>query len=439
MALFGTWAPGNFHDRLLSPLLSVLQEGAFRVTGAGLEQARSISVTFGLLTLLVFWLGLRRAAGPRAAWFGVLFLGLMPPVVLYNRMALQETPATFFLVLAACLACYGWPSETGGTPMLPTARGWIWLAGAGACAAIAVTVKATAVIALPAFVIGALAVDRAQRRAAIGAVCGGMAIVFVVYAVVWYLPNHAELSRMGAYYASHQYRPHSAMSLWLNVRRGFVGDSGGALRGLAPYLLVNATVPFSLAVATILRIKRREPIELILYLWLLCGFIFCLLSSYAPSRYYVLFFPALAGLAAIHLSGIQKTDRSIITGVFLLSSWFWLVLGLVRAPTNRLDAASSMWGNLPMGSVVVGDFAPELCLNTKFKAAPVQPGLSNDDHPVERLHATHIAVTHAPVWENWWRRRYPTIITPKHKVLTVFVGDENDYEVWLYSVAEPAR
>ena len=102
-ALFGTWAPGDFHDRLLSPLLSLLQQVVFALGGVGLAPARLLSVGFGLLTVCVFWLGLRRAWGARAADFGALFLGLAPPFALYNRLALQETPTVFWLALAFTL------------------------------------------------------------------------------------------------------------------------------------------------------------------------------------------------------------------------------------------------------------------------------------------------------------------------------------------------
>ena len=45
-------------------------------------------------------------------------------------------------------------------------------------------------------------------------------------------------------------------------------------------------------------------------LWLLCGLAFCLLSSYAPSRYYVLFLPPLAGLAALGMARLRPSWSS---------------------------------------------------------------------------------------------------------------------------------
>ena len=75
--------------------------------------ARLLSVTFGLLTLLVFWLGLRRVWGAKVADWAALFLGLAPPFVFYNRLALQETPTVFWLALSFTLWAYGRTAKYG--------------------------------------------------------------------------------------------------------------------------------------------------------------------------------------------------------------------------------------------------------------------------------------------------------------------------------------
>ena len=146
-ALFGGWASGNFHDRLLSPLLSLLQQGAFGLFGPRLLVARLLSVAFGLLTLFVFWLGLRRLWSRQTADWGMLFLGLAPPVVFYNRLALQETPTVFWLVLSFTLWVYGRTEGNGHKRTL-------LLLLAGAALAVAITFKALALIALPGFAVG---------------------------------------------------------------------------------------------------------------------------------------------------------------------------------------------------------------------------------------------------------------------------------------------
>ena len=430
-ALFGTLAPGDFHDRLLSPLLSLLQQGIFSLFGVGLMQARFLSVGFGLLTVAVFWLGLRRAWGTRAADLGALFLGLAPPFALYNRLALQETPMAFWLVLAFALWVYG-------------ARRPTLYALAGLSIAVAVVFKGLALLAAPAVLAspapntGGARGNAARLRVfpgfspappVLGA--GGAILGLALYAAAWYWPHHAELSRMAAFYRIHQVQPHSWQSLGLNIRRAFVGGE----RGIFPYLLAMLPVLCALAGWGLWSWKHWSAADRYFALWLGGGLLFCLLSSYAPSRYYVLFLPALAGLAAHGLSRQRRSVQAAAIAAFVLTSAAWYDVAWSGRSYAGRDAGRELSRTLPPGSIVIGDFAPSLCLDTPFAAAPVQPGLSNDDRPVERLKATHIVVVRgARDWQDWWRMRYPDIVQPSHHVAAFDLGGTRHYAVDVYAV-----
>jgi len=435
-ALFGTLAPGNFHDRLLSPLLSVLQQGVFAVFGTGLLQARGLSIAFGLLTIWVFWLALRRAYDVRTADFGALFLGLAPPFALYNQLALQETPTVFWLVLAFALWAQG---------------GRLGAFLSGLSLALACVFKGLALVALPVLLIGPPALQSApllrgpilgsqSKKGAASSIptalfpvwlprigAGGL---LLLYLALWYWPHHAELSRMAAFYQVHQMQPHSLVSLGLNMRRGLIGGE----RGVFPYLLALVPVPCLLAARILGQWRQWKQADQYLALWLGCGLLFCLLSSYAPSRYYVLFLPPLAGLAAQALVNLRRAARLAAVGLFLLTSSVWLGVAWVNRSDARLEAGRTLNRLLPPGSVIVGEFAPALCLGTPFRAAPVQPGLSNDDRPIERLNAAAIAVTRTAFWEQWWQSRYPAIVQPSHRIATFTLGGSRRYIVDVYRI-----
>ena len=439
-ALFGMLAPGNFHDRLLSPLLSVLQQGVFHVFGVGSVQARSLSVLFSLLTVFVFWLGLRRAYNAKVADYGALLLGLMPVFALYNRTALQETPTVFWLVLAFTLWAYG-ISETGK-------RRSALLLLTGLSAAVAVVFKGLALLAVPAILVLPVlpAPSRVQLLHNGGAGkeknsghlllphywgLGGFLFGLTVYACLWYAPHHAELSRMTTYYRVHQMQPHSWYSLWLNVRRGVIGGE----HGVFPYLLATLPAPCLLAGWGAWRRRTGNAADRFLTAWLAGGLLFCLLSSYAPSRYYVLFLPPLAGLAARGLSEMRRSARLAALAFFLLTSAGWYGLAWAQRSDSQRDAGRELSQILPPGSVVIGDFAPALCLNTRFAATTVQPGLTNDSHPVERLKATHVLVVrNARYWQDWWHSHYPKIMQPSHRVATFDFGGGRQYVVDVYAV-----
>ena len=410
-ALWGTWARGDFHDRLLSPPLSALQQGVFYAFGAGLVQARSISVVFGLLTLGVFGWGMRAAGGPRAALWTVGLLGLAPPFVLYNRLALQETPAAFWLCLAFALWARGGRAPSGTAMTL-----------AGAAAGLALTIKGLAIIALPALLWGGVQKGRIGRS-----VWVGLALVLAAYGLLWYLPHHAELARMGRYYGRHQFTPHSLRSVWLNVRRGLLGDRMGIMRGVVPYLLVMMPVPCLLAA---LGARSRALPERVLTLWLAGGLAFCLLLSYAPDRYYVLFLPPLAGLAGCALASMSVKRQWAWGSAFAITSALWLGTAWQGRTYTERDTATALAKQLPPGSVVIGDVAPALCLGTGLDAAPVQPGLSNTVRPVETLGADYAAIMRAPVYTHWWTARYPQLVQPARRVAALRVGNKRIVDVY---------
>ena len=436
--LFGTPAPGNFHDRLLSPLLSIMQQGVFDIFGAGLHEARLLSVCFGLLTVWVFWLALRRAYDSRTADVGALFLGLAPPFALYNRLALQEMPTVFWLVLGFALWAYG--------------AKW----AAGAMVGIAIVFKGLAIVALPALLVGGSPASKTgeARRGQEGAASPsgqsarsgvnsaplglssltppllGAGGTLLLYFALWYAPHHAELARMATFYRVHQMQPHSAVSLWLNIKRGLVGGE----RGVVPFLLALTPVPCLLAGWACVKRRTWTVADRYLAVWLACGLLFCLLSSYAPSRYYVLFLPPLAGLAAREAAGWKRPGQIAAAALFLLTSGVWYGHAWTEQTHTRQEASQELARLLPPESVVIGEFAPALCLDTAFAAAPVQPGLSNDEHPVERLHAAAVAVTRTLFWQQWWSARYPGIIQPSHKLATFTLGCTRHYVVDIYSV-----
>ena len=413
--LFGTWTPGNFHDRLLSPLLSLLQQSVFRWVGVGTVPARLISVTFGMMTLVVFWLGLRLAHDDRVALWGVLFLALTPPVVFYNRLALEETPTVFWLVLALAL----W---AGGRRIKGRRRVALLLLS-GICLGLAVTFKVLAIIGLPAFLV-------VWWKGGLRSGFVGLGLTLSLYLLFWYVPHHTELARMGTYYREHQFEPHSMRSVWLNVRRGIVDGE----RGIVPYWLRFLLAPCLLLLVG-LRRKWTGP-DVLFGAWLLGGLAFCLLSSYAPDRYYVLFYPAFLGLAAVSAARLPRRMQAAGAGLFLVMSGYWFGQTWAGREHGRRDAGRMLARTLPSGSVLAGEMAPSLCLDTPFAALPVQPGLSNDAEPVERLHLTHVLVTRAPNQQRWWREHAPTVITPSHLVMTLALHDRQNSLVDVYAVRE---
>ena len=545
VVLFHHFCTDDFNNALIMPLLHGLQVMVFTVAGVGVVQARSISVVCSLLTLLVFFHSLRRAFSPRVAWIGLLLLGLDPVFTLYNRLALMDTPACLPLVCAF----YAWvrageeKKKRRKEEKETESRGGYWLFVCGACLGLAYAVRGLAAVVLPVPVVlllvpvlrryeqygregrpeqnveslpGTLVpgVENTRLSGVPPSVVGtpmpvnsliafftGLALVFGVYLLAWYLPHHKEIATVNAYYLHHQLMPDSLHHLWQNAQHAFFGDD----RGLSPYLFRHTPITFSLALVWLLTSNSGGvasartlgeasetgtfpvPATAFLALWLLLTWAMLAVINYAPDRYYILFYPALCGLAALALSDIQerlnrlwqsRRKRALLGGFLayhlgeaflhhqsgtteiclyaftvgtlvtlalsrpnvsqwrerlalatrllpaaLVTVWALVALGwmgdwLRHIAYTQRDADRWLAAHLPADSVLIGDVAPGLCMNNRFRVINVIPGLCNDKQPVERFAPAprYIVILDGKFKEPWWRKNYPALVVPEHLV-----------------------
>ncbi|MGC8668528.1 MAG: ArnT family glycosyltransferase [Chthonomonadales bacterium] len=301
--LFGHAITDGFNNMFLSPLLHLVQVAVFRLAGVGSVQARSISVGCGLAAVGVLYCGLRRAFDVRTALAGAAFLGLDHVFVLFNRMALMDTPAA---LLAVC-SFYAFVRAAGAG----RARAGLWFALCGLFIGAAVVTRGLCLylVAAPAAGIAALGPGAPRKALSIAA---GALLVLAWYIAAWYLPHAAEIRHMNAYYLHHQILPGSLLHLAQNLYHGLLGDR----RGIVPYLFRHTPVLWVLAAtagaAALLRSasairasvqdgERGNPSAgalRFLAAWFCAGMAALAAVSYSPGRYSVTLWPALCGLAA---------------------------------------------------------------------------------------------------------------------------------------------
>lgn len=461
LVLFGTQRTDDFNNALIMPTLHFVQIGVFRLFGVGAIQARSISVVCSLLTLLLFWSALCRAFGARTAWLGTLFLGLDHVNLLYNRLALMDTPAALGMVAAfwAFVRATQTPPSShvigernphaieertrecaGEGKSSATKVGWLGLCGV--LLVVAYATRGLSALLLPVPFVALWGSGRARsERVWLGKSClalgVGIMVTLGLYLGSWYLPHRAELQRVNRYYLFNQLVPRNARELGKNVTAAFVNVP----RGQFPYLVKHSPVPFGLAVffgAWWLRTGRKRteeaasPAIWFLLLWLfLAVSIFCLID-YAPSRYYVLYYPAMSALGAIGWGGLtpgfalfrEKWQTSQVLAFGLMLLWGSINLGWTADWLTHLtyrQKAADRWlaENLPENSVLLGAVAPGLCLNNRFRVVNLIEKLCNDDHPVERFAPSprYIVMIDNRNWtERWWVTHYPEIVRPENRV-----------------------
>ncbi len=321
--LFGQPSTDAWNNRLLMPALHFTQVAWFHLLGVGAVQARLLSVLLSLLSLSVFFLALRTAFGLRVAALGTLLLGLEHPFLLYNRLALMDTPALLPLLLALLCLLGAFPRPQAQGERAGLGAGWLLLSGL--LLALSYATRGLCALVFPAFLLALLWQGQAGRRGACWLLLG-LGLGLGLYGLLVYLPHRQELLRLNRYYLSQQLIPSSFWHLWQNVEHALLGDE----RGLSPYLLRHTPVLTLLALLTLggwteLR-KQQSPRGQVcgdlLVCWLLSMWLLLAVVSYSPSRYYVLFYPALAGLA-----GMGLVEWQALWQVWQSHAWWRGLLG----------------------------------------------------------------------------------------------------------------
>ncbi len=480
--LFGIGRQDEFTNSLIMPLLDAAQREVFFQFGVGFVQTRLISVVGSLFSLLCLVSGVRRIGGNKAACLTALFYGLDHITLLYSRMGLMDTPALFPMTLAFELftrVLY----RTGPEGSLPEAkiefRGFALLAAAGSAAAAAYAVRGLSLLLVPApfLALKAVPLSSLETRRAFLALAFGLSLGGTIYALFWFLPHRSALSEVNRFYLTHQLLPHSPLALLKNLGNALFGVE----RGMFPFLLRHTPL---LTLGTVwmlcrsLRGEKFSPGTVFLLVWAAFGWTLCSLISYSPSRYFVLFLPAMSALCGLWLSELSNEEgRSFsplskrmavsfglyhftlvlsrshspaafafaagsgVLGLLLpsdriflplnfsppkgfVSLWAavnfgWLLHWAFTLGFTQQNAVHWLKANLPQNAVLYGDVAAGLAPDLPFRVVPVIPGLCNESLPVIVTDSPRfLLLLGDPLTPPFWKERYPFLLTPERQVKT---------------------
>lgn len=132
-----TWGSGGGSSLII--YLIALSEAVF---GRTVFAVRFVPAFFGCLTLLVFYLLLKRISGRRLAWIGLFVLAICPWHIMLSRYTLDSNTTPFFVLLALLLLSKG--VDTGKTG---------WYLGASAVFALCLYTYGSTTIVVPAFLV----------------------------------------------------------------------------------------------------------------------------------------------------------------------------------------------------------------------------------------------------------------------------------------------
>ena len=378
----GRWSTDEWNLYLVNLPYSLLSVVAMKLLGTGIVAIRLVSIACVSATALALAWGLRRSLGTAwAAFAGLAFAG-SGLVLYYGRLAYVEDLVVLGLTLGALVV-----ASSGRV----TFR---WGLVAGACFAVAIGAKPSAIFAVAGIWLALVAAwgwrDGAMRRW-----LGGCAAAIVAFGVGWllivWLPNRDAVSMDIRIWAPVQLSLTPlgmARSLSSYVRGGSDGVIGWML---GPLLALG----FAGLLSIVALRKRLDADQARLAVaaagWVVLGIGVVVIASYRPNRYALPMAPGLAILAAIGLrllagrlaelrGGVRlPVFRSIGTALAAVAIVVAVAPGLTRYyawnqhATSELPAIQDRMANLvPEGELVAGRESGLFLMESKATTLEVQ-------------------------------------------------------------------
>lgn len=484
--LFGRWITDEWNPVVYNAPLTLIYYLGFRLFGVSIVTVKVINILFGCLGILLFQAALRAYLSSRMTLAVTSLFALDYYGVMYNRIGLLENFSCFCFILAFAL----FVRSRGRRTMA------FFLGLTVTLAALSKYLFAYFLIAALIAV-----ADQARRRSdlkyLLSFLAGGLTLGLPWFFGI-YLPFRSTFEKISSGWGMLSL-PHSFSQAWSNLVHNPL-PRYLALFPVIGFLAV-LFVGLMLARLRPAKSEGRDDPGLFVFLWIAGASLTMGVLNYRPLRYYLPLFPALylavsllllhrdalaqrkgrflalsllpallfwpffrnlafrpsaffvfpavlRGLSYVALAAVvlyfvaarprRKTPLEILVFVVILvSSGFLFDKNFYRNPTYDLEKASRFLQTLPPGSVVMGQEAPRLTLETPFKALMAYDNWFNDQDPFERYKPTHLLVLDrfGDAELRWIKRRFPETAAGFREIRKFRVWDTT---VTLFSVPEAA-
>ncbi len=458
--LFGTWMLDDWNPILYNAVLTGIYYVGFKIFGISIVTVKVTNILFGLLGIVFVYLAIRRYLSESYA-LGLSFLFSFDFYwTMYNRIGLLENFSTLFFIISFYFIARS--KEKGGNLIL-----------VGVSVAMAVLSKYLFFYFFPAALLAVLYHSWSQRRwrPAVQFLAGFISVLLVWFLSI-YLPLSSAFRKIGSgwmdlswpenigifFYNLYRNNLSRYMSLipfffiagllfsamvivrlWKknpppDVLEVFVflwltGTSFQmAILNYQPLRYYLVIVP-GLILALSLTVKSRDWLKAnakpVAFIFIFLGVLFYKFwigLVRPPSAFFAFNHIALRmflylTLAMIFVLWLRKTRRLekaaclYILVSLALASLFVYYFQFYRQPTYQVESAARRLRLLPPGSVIMGNEAPRLALETQFRFFVSFPGWFNDKDPFTQYRPTHLLVLDK-FWGGelaWIQRRFPDI------------------------------
>jgi 4-amino-4-deoxy-L-arabinose transferase-like glycosyltransferase len=338
--LMGEWDPFGipFLVLWLNSAYTLISFLFFKFLGVGRFQTNLVAASLSVLTLVFFYLAIKRGVNRATALLATGFLGVNYILVMYSRNTFTEVQVIFFIVLGIYLLALGLD------------RSW-FLIYSGACFAVSILFgKMLAVFILPAclgvLAVGALDEFSAGHRKVQFSPILFFAAGFLVVVLSWYFliysPSAETVSEFVSVMSVGMYGSPQALgsvsdffySLFSfgGVTRTFLSENyriGTDLFFRMPFIFI---LSFLFLLGYFFKVFRAKSIfknltsspklELFFALWLVVGILALMPWNYRPLRYQILVIPPMCALTAFCLLDFLNPPK--FKKKAKSSLWFWI-------------------------------------------------------------------------------------------------------------------
>jgi 4-amino-4-deoxy-L-arabinose transferase-like glycosyltransferase len=468
--LFDSWMTDDWNPVLYNGILTGIYYGSFKLFGLSVVTMKIVNIVFGLLGVVFLYLAIRRILSPSYALgfsflFAVDFYWMM-----YNRVGLLENFSTLFFIVS-----YSFAVRAKEKP-----RNMVFF---GICVTLAVLSKYLFFYFFFAALVAVAYRSWLDRkwRDLLNFLAGTLTVLLVWFFSV-FLPLASSFRKIGSGWLDLSW-PETIGQFFFNIYRNNMHRymslvpllfivallySAAVLvrlwkRNPAPELPELFVVLWLAGTFLQMAILNYQPLRYYLNIIPALFFaaslaiknrpwmrrhalpIFLVFLALAPLfyRFWIGLVKYPSALFAFNYLGV----RFLIYAAILTAVWMWLKSGpgfdriapacifgvlalssltiyysqFYQKPLYQLQSISNSLSQLPPGSVIMGNEAPRLALETGFRLFPAFEGWFNDRDPFHEQRPTHL-LTLDKYWGGeirWIKRRFPEI-TARLKLLRQF-------------------
>ncbi len=303
--LFGEWFPDDWRITNYNPVVPYFKFFIFKLFGVGLVQVRMVSFIFSLLSLILFFLILRSYFSPVFSLAGLTLLGFNFLYLMYNRIGTFETPMIFWMILSVYLL-EKFRKKGSNIYLLLSGISAFLVFVFKMTGAHFVPVPAAAIILFLVFYNRSEIIEKRSLVKGVIIIILGILGVFIIWLLIFYLPNREWINSAPGSYIGNQMFPKSIKQAAGNILAFNWKEQFYKMWIVWTVSILYLPLFFRRLIS---KISNITEISFVLFLFSHTAAL--MIMNHRPTRYLIAAIPPMVFLAVHFASAFQKFFQGI--------------------------------------------------------------------------------------------------------------------------------